>query len=183
MLRVLKTDGIILWYDYHMNNLQNPNVKGVKKKEIYKLFPDCDVYLKRITLAPPITRAIVPSSWLACYFLEKLSSRARVLWFALRVSAINLFGLTLIGYTGICPRDLHWGECDRFPILIRNDDGVLILHCSSLICSFTHPFIRSFIHSATQSIRRWAAAVQANQFKPLPCLLVRGWHEHTKGHR
>lgn len=72
MTRVLKQDGIILWYDYHMNNPKNPDVRGVKKKEIYKLFPNCDIFLNRITLAPPITRFIAPYSWLACYLLEKL---------------------------------------------------------------------------------------------------------------
>jgi SAM-dependent methyltransferase len=72
MLRVLKPDGIIFWYDFHMNNPQNPDVKGVKKKEIYELFPDCSIYLKRITLGPPIARTIAPFSFLACYFLENL---------------------------------------------------------------------------------------------------------------
>ena len=72
MLRVLKPDGIILWYDYHMNNPKNPDVRGVKRYEIYKLFPKCDIYLKRITLAPPSTRILASYSWLACYFLEKL---------------------------------------------------------------------------------------------------------------
>ncbi len=72
MLRVLKSDGIIIWYDYYMNNPRNADVKGVKKKEIYELFPNCDIYLKRITLAPPITRAIATYSWLACYLLERL---------------------------------------------------------------------------------------------------------------
>ena len=72
MLRVLKTEGIVLWYDYHLNNPQNPDVKGVKKKEIFELFPDCEIILKRITLAPPISRAIAPHSFLACYLLEKL---------------------------------------------------------------------------------------------------------------
>jgi len=72
MLRVSKLEGIILWYDYHMNNPKNPDVRGVKKKEIYGLFPDCDINLNRITLAPPITRPIAPYSFLACYLLEKL---------------------------------------------------------------------------------------------------------------
>ncbi len=72
MLRVLKPYGIILWYDYHMNNPRNPDVKGVKKREIKELFPDCKIDLHRITLAPPITRAIAPYSWLFCYLLEKL---------------------------------------------------------------------------------------------------------------
>ena len=63
---------IILWYDYHMNNPNNPDVKGVKKKEIYELFPNCIIHLKRINLAPPIARAIAPYSLLLCYLLEKL---------------------------------------------------------------------------------------------------------------
>jgi ubiquinone/menaquinone biosynthesis C-methylase UbiE len=72
MLRVLKPDGIVLWYDYHMNNPKNPDVKGVKKQEIYELFPGCLIDLKRITLAPPITRLLARHSWFACYLLERL---------------------------------------------------------------------------------------------------------------
>lgn len=72
MLRVVKPDGTILWFDYHINNPKNPDVRGLKKKEIYKLFPRSHVCLKRIILAPPITRAIAPYSWLICHLLEKL---------------------------------------------------------------------------------------------------------------
>lgn len=72
MLRVLKQDGFILWYDYHMDNPWNPDVKGVKKKEIYQLFPDCSIYLKRITLLPPLTRLLIPYSLMLCYLLEKI---------------------------------------------------------------------------------------------------------------
>ena len=72
MLRVLKSDGIILWYDYHVNNPKNPDVRGVKKKEIYALFPDCRIELRRITLAPPLTRLLASHSWMLCYMLEKI---------------------------------------------------------------------------------------------------------------
>jgi ubiquinone/menaquinone biosynthesis C-methylase UbiE/GNAT superfamily N-acetyltransferase len=72
MLRVLKRDGIILWYDFHTNNPANPNVRGVKKKEIYELFENCDIYLKRITLAPPIARVLAPFSIILCQILEKI---------------------------------------------------------------------------------------------------------------
>lgn len=72
MLRVLKPDGIIIWYDYFVDNPKNHDVKGIKKKEIYKLFPNCDIHLKRITLTPPIARLVAPYSYLACYLLEKL---------------------------------------------------------------------------------------------------------------
>lgn len=72
MLRVLKRDGIILWYDFHTDNPANPNVRAVKKKEIYELFKNCEIYLKRTTLAPPIARAIAPFSNILCQILEKI---------------------------------------------------------------------------------------------------------------
>jgi len=72
MLRVLKADGIIIWYDYFMDNPKNPDVKGVRKKEIYEIFPGCSIHLKKITLAPPITRALAPYSTFICFLLEKL---------------------------------------------------------------------------------------------------------------
>jgi ubiquinone/menaquinone biosynthesis C-methylase UbiE len=72
MLRVLKSGCIIIWYDFHVNNPNNPDVKGVKKNEIYELFPDCNIYLKRVTLAPPLTRIMAPYSYILCYALENL---------------------------------------------------------------------------------------------------------------
>jgi len=72
MLRVLKRNGLILWYDYHMNNPKNSDVRGVKIREIRRLFPDCDIRLQRITLAPPIARLLAPYSWLLCYFLSRI---------------------------------------------------------------------------------------------------------------
>lgn len=52
MLRVLKPEGLILWYDYHMNNPRNPDVKDVKSREIHALFPGRQIRLHRVTLAP-----------------------------------------------------------------------------------------------------------------------------------
>jgi ubiquinone/menaquinone biosynthesis C-methylase UbiE len=70
--RVVKPNGLILWYDYHMDNPKNPDVKGVKLKEIEALFPNCEIRIRRITLAPPITRAIAPYSWFLCYVLSQI---------------------------------------------------------------------------------------------------------------
>lgn len=72
MLRVLKEDGIILWYDFHVDNPSNPDVKGIKKKEIRTLFPGCIIQLKSITLAPPIARIIAPVSLILCNLLENM---------------------------------------------------------------------------------------------------------------
>jgi len=72
MVRVLKDNGMILWFDYHIDNPWNHDVKGIKKGEIRHLFSGCSIYLYRIILAPPISRRIAPYSWLLCYFLESL---------------------------------------------------------------------------------------------------------------
>src|SRR5688572_22421140 len=73
MLRAVKDDGLILWYDYHVNNPWNPDVRGVKKREIASLFPGCRIELERLTLLPPLTRFLAPYSYMACYLLEKIS--------------------------------------------------------------------------------------------------------------
>jgi ubiquinone/menaquinone biosynthesis C-methylase UbiE len=72
MLRVVKSDGLIVWYDYHVNNPWNPDVRGVKKKEIHRLFPGCRIELRRITLAPPLARWIAPRSWFMAHLLKRI---------------------------------------------------------------------------------------------------------------
>jgi hypothetical protein len=72
MLRVLrKPNGMIVWYDYWLNPT-NPHAKGIRPSEINKLFPNCNISLTRITLAPPIVRRLAGISWLACAILESL---------------------------------------------------------------------------------------------------------------
>ncbi|SRR5712691_573593 len=72
MLRVLKPGGVVLWYDFWANNPWNPNVRGVGSREIRALFPDCEMCLRRVELAPPIARKIVPVSWVLGWLLAKL---------------------------------------------------------------------------------------------------------------
>ena len=72
MLRVLKPDGLILWYDFRYDNPRNPNVRGIEAGEIRSLFPACRVKLQKVTLAPPIARILVPLSWIAALALEKI---------------------------------------------------------------------------------------------------------------
>lgn len=72
MLRVLKPSGVILWYDFRYNNPRNPHVRGIEAAEIRRLFPGCDIWLQKVTLAPPIARRLVPVSWILCLLLEKI---------------------------------------------------------------------------------------------------------------
>jgi SAM-dependent methyltransferase len=73
MLRVLRAGGAILWLDFFFNNPRNPDVRGVGRKEIRSLFPDCIVEVTRVNLAPPLVRLLAPRSWLLCDFLSGLA--------------------------------------------------------------------------------------------------------------
>ena len=53
MLRVVKPQGLILWYDFRYNNPRNPNVQGIGATEIRGLSPGRQVELRKVTLAPP----------------------------------------------------------------------------------------------------------------------------------
>jgi len=56
MARVLRPGGAILWYDFAYDNPSNRDVRRVTRNEIYALFPQLEIHLQRITLAPPIVR-------------------------------------------------------------------------------------------------------------------------------
>ena len=60
MWNMVRPGGGILWYDFIFDNPRNPDVRGVKVSRIRELFPDGDILIKKVTLAPPITRCVVP---------------------------------------------------------------------------------------------------------------------------
>lgn len=71
MLRVLKPEGTIIWYDFLVNNPSNPAVRGIRKREIAQLFTPCRMFLQRTTLAPPLVRWLASRSWVLCHLLER----------------------------------------------------------------------------------------------------------------
>lgn len=72
MKRVCKPDGAIIWYDFKFDNPKNPSVKGIPAGEIRELFAPWTCKLFSVTLAPPLSRLIVPVSWMAAEFAESL---------------------------------------------------------------------------------------------------------------
>lgn len=72
MLRVLTPKGVVLWYDFFYDNPHNPDVRGIGKRTLLSFFPHCSVWLKRVTLAPPLSRALAPKSYLLCSCLSAL---------------------------------------------------------------------------------------------------------------
>lgn len=72
ILRILKPDGAVIWYDYFVENPNNPDVQKVPPKEIRRLFPGCDISLQKTTLAPPLARWAAKLSWELAVMLETI---------------------------------------------------------------------------------------------------------------
>lgn len=59
MWAAVKPGGGVLWYDFTVNNPRNPDVRGVPLARVRQLFPQARVQSRRVTLAPPVARALV----------------------------------------------------------------------------------------------------------------------------
>jgi SAM-dependent methyltransferase len=58
MWRWVKPGGGVLWYDFTIDNPRNPDVRGVPLERVRALFPHGELQSRRVTLAPPIARAV-----------------------------------------------------------------------------------------------------------------------------
>jgi len=54
----LKPGGGVLWYDFTYNNPNNPDVRGMPVRRVHELFPHGRFIVRRVTLAPPISRRV-----------------------------------------------------------------------------------------------------------------------------
>lgn len=54
----VRPGGAVLWYDFTYDNPRNPDVRGVPVSRIRELFPQARMTVRRVTLAPPIARAV-----------------------------------------------------------------------------------------------------------------------------
>jgi len=50
--------GGVLWYDFTVNNPRNRDVRGVPLARVRQLFPQARLQAQKLTLAPPIARAV-----------------------------------------------------------------------------------------------------------------------------
>ena len=58
MWRWLKPGGAVIWYDFTYDNPRNPDVRGVPLARLRQLFPQGRLSHRRVTLAPPLARAV-----------------------------------------------------------------------------------------------------------------------------
>lgn len=75
MWRRVKPGGGVLWYDFTVDNPRNADVRGVPLARVRALFPEATIAHRRITLAPPIARAVCrihPALYTLCNALPPL---------------------------------------------------------------------------------------------------------------
>jgi SAM-dependent methyltransferase len=58
MWRCVAPGGAVLWYDFTFNNPSNPDVRGVPVRRVAQLFPEGNMRVRRVTLAPPLSRRV-----------------------------------------------------------------------------------------------------------------------------
>ncbi|HYD78299.1 MAG TPA: class I SAM-dependent methyltransferase [Paucimonas sp.] len=58
MWTLARPGGGVLWYDFRVDNPRNRDVRGVPLRRIRELFPQSVPVVRRVTLAPPIARAL-----------------------------------------------------------------------------------------------------------------------------
>lgn len=84
MWQWLRPGGGVLWYDFSWDNPQNRDVRAVPLARVRELFPRGTVHARRITLAPPIGRAVVrlhPALW-RCFNAMPLLRTHVLAWIA-----------------------------------------------------------------------------------------------------
>jgi len=72
MQRVLKPGGLIIWYDFWWNPT-NAQTHGIRLAEVKHIFKSSTFASRKVTMAPPLSRIIVPISWSLGYLLESLN--------------------------------------------------------------------------------------------------------------
>jgi ubiquinone/menaquinone biosynthesis C-methylase UbiE len=70
--RVLRPGGAVISYDFRIAR-DRRQTRPIRSDELATLFPGFDVDARRVTLAPPIARALAGPCWVACELLELLA--------------------------------------------------------------------------------------------------------------
>lgn len=80
IFRVLRPGGYFIWYDFAYSNPKNPSVRGIGKREVKTLLKDLRLTFRKVTLAPPIGRAVV-KIWPPLYWFLRVVPLLRTHYF------------------------------------------------------------------------------------------------------
>jgi ubiquinone/menaquinone biosynthesis C-methylase UbiE len=71
MARVLRPGGLMVSYDFRVAR-DRRNTRPLRASELHSLFPGFAIDARRVTLIPPLARALAARSWLLCELLESV---------------------------------------------------------------------------------------------------------------
>jgi len=71
MVRVLRPGGVVVSYDFRVTR-DRRNTRPLRAAELIALFPGFTVDARRVTLIPPLARALAGRSWMLCELLEAI---------------------------------------------------------------------------------------------------------------
>jgi SAM-dependent methyltransferase len=71
MERVLRPGGLVVSYDFRVAR-DRRNTRPLRASELVALFPGFTVDARRVTLIPPLARALAGRSWILCELLEAI---------------------------------------------------------------------------------------------------------------
>jgi ubiquinone/menaquinone biosynthesis C-methylase UbiE len=71
MARVLRPGGVVVSYDFRVTR-DRRNTRPLRATELSALFPGLTVDARRVTLIPPLARALAGRSWMLCELLEAI---------------------------------------------------------------------------------------------------------------
>jgi SAM-dependent methyltransferase len=71
MARVLRPGGVVVSYDFRVTR-DRRNTRPLRAADLTALVPGFSVDARRVTLVPPLARALAGRSWLLCELLETI---------------------------------------------------------------------------------------------------------------
>jgi SAM-dependent methyltransferase len=83
MLRLLRPGGHVVWYDFWINPL-NRDTRGLRLRDVARLFGSRPIEARRVTLAAPLARAVAPRWWVGSEVLNALPE-----WLELRAGVFD----------------------------------------------------------------------------------------------
>ena len=72
LLRIVRQGGIIISYDVRFPNPMNPQTCAIRKNELRRIFPGCEIAFHSTTLIPQLARPLARVSTSLCSFLWNL---------------------------------------------------------------------------------------------------------------
>ncbi len=72
MLRILKDDGLIIWFDSYGKNNKSETTRRFDENRIKQFFPECNCEFRKIIPHSQLTYRLAKHSWLALDFISKM---------------------------------------------------------------------------------------------------------------